>query len=359
MPDEDDSANGYDAVSETDSQHDTNDGTGAGTSDTAAGVDDADGSDAMDSTSDESTARTGETDDVVGDLDATIDTETQHDVEVPALDDRAEVVTGGGTASTDPGDHRGQPWSTSPGEPGPEEGNDLDTDTVDDGLDGPLPDGVGSGSADGSGSGSGSSGNVTTGAALGSEQEATPTETASEEVGVGDHQDDPATTDADPVDAGAASDPAPAEGSSADELVGDDDQREHDGDDRGAAVGSVESDSGAVGTVEDVSEGASEDPTDDGPLPSDQGSDTTGSASGAQTGRRISDFEEVADGGYGVGSAATLHDGAQPLGHAVKGSHDGNTFLTPDDEGYDDTEPDVWFYDEDAARRAGFGRRGE
>jgi GNAT superfamily N-acetyltransferase len=52
-------------------------------------------------------------------------------------------------------------------------------------------------------------------------------------------------------------------------------------------------------------------------------------------------------------------DGAQPLGHAVKGRRDGTTFVGPDDAGYDDVEPDVWFYNEEAARRAGFRRDGE
>jgi hypothetical protein len=73
----------------------------------------------------------------------------------------------------------------------------------------------------------------------------------------------------------------------------------------------------------------------------------------------VSEYEEVVDGGYGMGSAAPIGDGAQPLGHAVKGVRDGNQFLSPGDEGYEDAEPDVWFYDEDAARRSGFTRRGE
>ena len=76
-------------------------------------------------------------------------------------------------------------------------------------------------------------------------------------------------------------------------------------------------------------------------------------------GRRISAFEEVADGGFGIGSAAPIADGAQPLGHAVKGTREGRTFLAPSDAGYDDVEPDVWFFNEDAARRAGFDRSGE
>ena len=49
----------------------------------------------------------------------------------------------------------------------------------------------------------------------------------------------------------------------------------------------------------------------------------------------------------------------QPLGHDVKASRDGSTFLNPGDEGYDDAEPDVWFYNEESARRAGFRKPGE
>ncbi len=75
--------------------------------------------------------------------------------------------------------------------------------------------------------------------------------------------------------------------------------------------------------------------------------------------RRISGLEEVIDGGFGVGSAAPLEDGAQPLGHPIMGYHETRTFVVPEAPGYGDTEPDVWFYDEDAARRAGFHASGE
>ena len=78
-----------------------------------------------------------------------------------------------------------------------------------------------------------------------------------------------------------------------------------------------------------------------------------------QSGPGVSTFEEVVDGGYGIGSAAPLEGGVQPLGHDVKASRDGSTFLVPGDEGYDDAQPDVWFYNEESARRAGFHRSGE
>jgi len=87
--------------------------------------------------------------------------------------------------------------------------------------------------------------------------------------------------------------------------------------------------------------------------------DTAWSVDDSTSGRRMSSFDEVVDGGFGIGSAAPIADGAQPLGHAVKGRREGTTFLGPDDAGYDDVEPDVWFYNEEAARRAGFHREGE
>ena len=70
-----------------------------------------------------------------------------------------------------------------------------------------------------------------------------------------------------------------------------------------------------------------------------------------QPGPRISDFDELRDGGFGVGSAAPLDDGAQPLDHPVQAYRDTMTYDLPGDPGYDSAEPHVWFYDE-ARRRA-------
>ena len=85
-----------------------------------------------------------------------------------------------------------------------------------------------------------------------------------------------------------------------------------------------------------------------------------GTAAGAaqRAARRISDFDELRDGGFGVGSAAPLDDGAQPLDHPVQGHRASMSFHLPGDPGYDTAEPDVWFYDERAAERAGFRRAG-
>lgn len=70
-------------------------------------------------------------------------------------------------------------------------------------------------------------------------------------------------------------------------------------------------------------------------------------------GRRISDYDEVRDGGYGIGSAAPIEDGAQPLGHPVRAWEDTKTFRGGP-EGDWEREPDVWFMDEQAAGNAGF-----
>lgn len=71
------------------------------------------------------------------------------------------------------------------------------------------------------------------------------------------------------------------------------------------------------------------------------------------TTRRISALEEVTDGGYGTGSAAALPDHAMPLGHPVPAWRTTGTYADPA-RGASAVEPDVWFADVDAARRAGF-----
>lgn len=77
-------------------------------------------------------------------------------------------------------------------------------------------------------------------------------------------------------------------------------------------------------------------------------------AHGSPERRRESDLEEIRDGGYGIGSAAPIKDGAFPLGHRIKAWQDTKTFVTPEQHGYGDAEPHVWFIDEQAAQNAGF-----
>jgi hypothetical protein len=75
-------------------------------------------------------------------------------------------------------------------------------------------------------------------------------------------------------------------------------------------------------------------------------------------GRRLSSVEEIRDGGYGVGSAAPIEDGAMPLDHYVKAWEDTKTYLVQGEFGYDGADPDVWFLDDRSAERAGFDHAG-
>lgn len=72
--------------------------------------------------------------------------------------------------------------------------------------------------------------------------------------------------------------------------------------------------------------------------------------------RRVSQFEEVVDGGYSVGSAAPIHDDAMPLGHPVMAWEDTKTYVTEGHPAYGSAEPHVWFTDDEAAEAAGFRR---
>lgn len=81
------------------------------------------------------------------------------------------------------------------------------------------------------------------------------------------------------------------------------------------------------------------------------GSDDGGSS---EHGLRESSLEDIRDGGHGWGSAAPIAAGVRPLGHPVKAWYDTGSFVLEDEDGYEGSEPDVWFVDEEAARRAGF-----
>ncbi|ORV45184.1 channel accessory protein ArfC, sunset domain variant [Mycobacterium conspicuum] len=63
---------------------------------------------------------------------------------------------------------------------------------------------------------------------------------------------------------------------------------------------------------------------------------------------------------YGAGSARAGADGAGPAGWLVKGRSDTRHYYTPDDAAYERTVAQVWFRDEETARRAYFtpGRKG-
>lgn len=253
-----------------------------------------------------------------------------HTVSVPALDEAKEALTDGGTPGDDAGDHRGQAWSTSPGSAS------LDTESGTDERD------------------------------------------AVEDI-------DAQNTAQQPVESARA--PEPASGD--DQRHGADDSRHDAG--HGAEAGDASDRSRSDDDTDlDVDDGSAArdraDNSDDRADRADRDSTADDEAVGARVGggedheahdtasgdeqgevssevnsegRRVSGFDEVSDGGYGLGSAASIADGAQPLGHPVKAWHDRKSFVGPDDEGYDGSEPDVWFYSADAARRAGFSGPGD
>ncbi len=222
------------------------------------------------------------------------------EVLVPALGERDDVLVAGGPPDNDPGDHRGQPWATTPGEPGLDEGDEV-ADNTDEGFAAHTP----SEAAPESGSDTEAS----------SAESAAPAQVTESAM---------ADTDDDASDASEATSPAESPVASAEKPA-----------------------------EEPVAEPVSAEPNQD--TEADEASPAE-APTGAE--RRISGFDEVIDGGYGIGSACPLDDGAQPLAHPVKAWTDRKSFAAPGDEGYDGAEPDVWFYNEDAARRAGFGRDG-
>ncbi|MBR7741735.1 hypothetical protein KC207_00300 [Phycicoccus sp. BSK3Z-2] len=148
--------------------------------------------------------------------------------------------------------------------------------------------------------------------------------------------------------------PAPGEPDVADEpatpTVGDEQETDDDG-----AVTTDEPDGGTTdsGATERVT-------TDDGDTGTTEAPDDTASDARtdhlARAPRRVSDFHEIRDGGYGMGSAAAIDDGAQPLDHPVAAYRDTMSYRLPGDAGYDDAEAHVWFYDAAAAERSGFHR---
>ena len=78
-----------------------------------------------------------------------------------------------------------------------------------------------------------------------------------------------------------------------------------------------------------------------------------GGVSGTRV-RRISELHEVVDGGFGIGSAAVIADGAQPLGHPIRAVLATKTYVDLHSPSYDEVEPDLWFLDAGFAERAGF-----
>ena len=120
-----------------------------------------------------------------------------------------------------------------------------------------------------------------------------------------------------------------------------------------SSTGGAGSGAGAASSSGD-DDGGSGDGAESGAAESGDGAgsgDGSDSSGGDSWSRRISSLEEVQDGGYGVGSAATFEDDAQPLGHPIQAWEDTKTYVAPGHPAYDTAEPHVWFLDEAAAER--------
>jgi hypothetical protein len=240
------------------------------------------------------------------------------------------VLADGGTPAGDPGDHRGQAWATTPGDRGLDDGAGAD-DAADEGLDVDMAP-----------------------HSHESDEDEELAEQASDDVTDGPTTE--ATEDSTDDSTGGVTDTAWTDApdrtdAADDDRAGQADQADEQADEPADEQGDTVAPSDTAWSVDDPEPDASD---------ASDASDESGSADEQPAaGRRMSGFDEVVDGGFGLGSAAPIDDGAQPLGHAVKGTREGTAFVRPDDAGYDDVEPDVWFYSEEAARRAGFHRHGE
>ncbi len=71
---------------------------------------------------------------------------------------------------------------------------------------------------------------------------------------------------------------------------------------------------------------------------------------------KFASVEEVPTGPYGKGSATAGDGGSGPAGWLIKGNADSMLFHGPDSPSYGRTIAEVWFFDEAAARAAGFDK---
>ncbi|MGA8045131.1 MAG: hypothetical protein WCA30_02590 [Dermatophilaceae bacterium] len=115
-------------------------------------------------------------------------------------------------------------------------------------------------------------------------------------------------------------------------------------------------DEGAAATDEEDHDVPTDQETITPPTGQEKASDAASAAGEQPPVLRISELHEVVDGGFGIGSAAPIADGAQPLGHPIKANVDTKTYQDLHSPWYDTTEPDVWFLDAGFAERAGFHR---
>lgn len=73
-------------------------------------------------------------------------------------------------------------------------------------------------------------------------------------------------------------------------------------------------------------------------------------------GAKTASFADVAPGPYGKGSAKAGDGGSGPSGWAIKGNADSMLYHPPDSPAYTETIAEVWFFDEETAKAAGFDK---
>ena len=71
---------------------------------------------------------------------------------------------------------------------------------------------------------------------------------------------------------------------------------------------------------------------------------------------KFASIEDVVAGPYGKGSAVANADGSGPAGWTIKGNADSMRYHTTESRWYGQTIAEVWFFDEESARKAGFLR---
>jgi hypothetical protein len=71
---------------------------------------------------------------------------------------------------------------------------------------------------------------------------------------------------------------------------------------------------------------------------------------------RVVSADDVPAGPHGRGTIKAYADGTGPAGWAIKGNEDSMLYHTVDSPNYDQTIAEVWFVDEETAKRAGFKR---
>lgn len=83
---------------------------------------------------------------------------------------------------------------------------------------------------------------------------------------------------------------------------------------------------------------------------------SAGVSAGAAAAALVASIEDVGAGPYGKGSAKPNADGSGPVGWTVKGNVDSMLYHPTDSPAYSATIAEVWFFDEETAKAAGFDK---